>query len=238
MVSTTFIELVNHDLLTGVARYRAAMARPRTVSDAAILTAAAHAVAQVGPANVTLAQIGDRAGLTAAALVRRFGSKERLLLALAREAAEAVPARLAAARAAEYPLAALIDALVAMAAGVRSATAFTHHLAFLLMDLSVPEFQQVTRKYAAGVEAAIDEVLQAATAAGELEPERVDHETAEAIHAAYNGALITWGMAGHDGSPAEHVRRHLLRATRPYSTRRSKGGESPERHPRSDCGRS
>ncbi|MEU4564545.1 TetR family transcriptional regulator [Actinoplanes sp. NPDC023936] len=191
------------------------MARPRTVSDAAILTAAAEAVAQAGPAHVTLAQIGDRAGLTAAALLRRFGSKDRLLLALARDAAEAVPARLAAAQAADRPLAALIDTLVAMAGAVRNATEFANHLAFLLMDLSVPEFQQVTREYAAGVENAVGLVLRAAAAAGEVDGDRAGREAAEAIHAAYNGALITWGMGGHDGSPAEHVRRHLLRVTRP-----------------------
>ncbi|SNY62906.1 TetR family transcriptional regulator [Paractinoplanes atraurantiacus] len=191
------------------------MARPRTVSDAAILAAAADAVAHTGPANVTLAQIGDRAGLTAAALLRRFGSKDRLLLALARDAAEAVPARLAAAQAAERPLAALIDALVAMAGTVRNAAEFANHLAFLLMDLSVPEFQEVTRQYAAGVENAIAAVLRAAAAAGELNGDHAGRETAEAIHAAYNGALITWGMGGHDGSPAEHVRRHLLRVTGP-----------------------
>ncbi|MEV6344385.1 TetR/AcrR family transcriptional regulator [Actinoplanes sp. NPDC051851] len=191
------------------------MARPRTVSDAAILAAAAHAVGQAGPANVTLAQIGDRVGLTAAALLRRFGSKDGLLLAVARDAVEAVPARLAAARSAERPVAALIDILVAMAGTVRNATEFANHLAFLLTDLSAPEFQQITRRYAAAVETVISAVLQAAIEAGELNPERVEQTTAEMIHATYNGALITWGMAGHDGSPAEHVRRHLLHITRP-----------------------
>ncbi|BBH68519.1 hypothetical protein ACTI_52040 [Actinoplanes sp. OR16] len=190
------------------------MARPRTVSDAAILAAAAHAVAEAGPANVTLALIGDRVGLTAAALLRRFGSKEKLLLALARDAVATVPARLVAAASAERPLAALIDAFVAMAGAVRNASEFGNHLAFLLMDLSVPEFQQVTRAYAAGVEAAVGTVLRAAAATGEVDPGRVDEEAAEVIHAAYNGALITWGMAGQDGTPADHVRRHLIRATR------------------------
>ncbi|MEV6635971.1 TetR/AcrR family transcriptional regulator [Actinoplanes sp. NPDC051470] len=191
------------------------MARPRTVSDAAILAAAAHAVGQAGPANATLAQIGDRVGLTAAALLRRFGSKDGLLLALARDAVATVPARLAAARSAERPMTALIEALVAMAGTVRNTAEFANHLAFLLMDLSNPEFQQITRQYAAAVETAIGAVLQAATDVGELNPARVDEATAETIHATYNGAMITWGMAGHDGSPAEHVRRHLLRVTRP-----------------------
>ena len=172
-------------------------------------------MADTGPANVTLAQIGARVGLTAAALLRRFGSKDRLLLALARNAVDAVPARLAGARNAERPIAALIDAFAAMAGTVRNAAEFANHLAFLLMDLSVPEFQQVTREYAAAVEAAISTVLQAGADAGELRRDQLDDELPQAVHAAYNGALITWGMAGDAADPAEHIRRHLWRLMRP-----------------------
>ncbi len=187
------------------------MARPRTVSDSAILAAAANAVAASGPAGVTLAQIGAGVGLTAAALLRRFGSKDQLLLALARHSAEVVPARLAAAGS----VAALVDAFTAMAASVRDSAEFANHLAFLLMDLSVPEFQQVARQYTTAVEAAIGTVLRDAAAAGEIHADRVDPGLAHAIHAAYNGALITWGMAGAAPGPADQVRDQLLRLVRP-----------------------
>jgi AcrR family transcriptional regulator len=191
------------------------MARPRTVSDDAILTAAAQAVAASGPANVTLAQIGGRVGLSAAALMRRFGSKDRLLLALARHGAETLPARLAAAGAAERPVAALIEAFAAMAGGVRSTAEFANHLAFLLLDMSDPEFQRVSRDYTAAVEAAVATVLRAGVAAGEIEPGRLLDGLPRAVHAGYNGALVTWGMAG-DGDPAASVREQLRRLLQPY----------------------
>ncbi|MFI1993108.1 TetR/AcrR family transcriptional regulator [Actinoplanes sp. NPDC020271] len=186
------------------------MARPRTVSDDAILAATANAVAASGPAGVTLAQIGAGVGLTAAALLKRFGSKDQLLLALARHSAEVVPARLAAAP----TVAALVDEFVAMAASVRDSAEFANHLAFLLMDLSVPEFQQVAREYATAVESAIAVVLRSAAASGEIDPDRIDPGLARAIHAAYNGALITWGMTGAPDGPADQVRAQLLRVIR------------------------
>ncbi|WP_203829885.1 TetR/AcrR family transcriptional regulator [Actinoplanes palleronii] len=186
------------------------MARPRTVADETILAAAAEAVAAAGPANVTLAQIGGRVGLTAAALMRRFGSKDRLLLALARHDAEALPARLAGAESAEQPVHALIEALAAMAGAVRSTTEFANHLAFLLLDMSDPRFQQVSREYTVAVEAAIGVVLRAGRAAGELRAGADDEGLPRAVHAAYNGALVTWGMAGGDEEPAAYVQKQLL----------------------------
>jgi len=197
------------------------MARPRTVSDAVILDAAADAVAASGPAHVTLAQIGARVELSAAALMRRFGSKDKLLLALARHGAEMLPARLAAARTAVRPVEALIEALAAMAGSVRGTTEFANHLAFLLLDLSDPEFQQVSREYTAAVEAAIGVVLQAGRTAGELGSGQTDDGLPRAVHAAYNGALVTWGMAGDGSDPAEHVRAQLLHLLGPRLNRQT-----------------
>ncbi|MEV6848784.1 TetR family transcriptional regulator [Actinoplanes sp. NPDC051411] len=169
------------------------MARPRTVTDEAILAAAARAVAATGPADVTLAHVGAGAGLTAAALLRRFGSKRGLLLALARHGATTLPAHLGAA----HDVDDLVERLAGMAAGMRDPVEFANHLAFLLLDVSDPEFRAISRDYTAAVEAAIGRVAGASNA--------------RAVHAAYNGALLTWGMAGGDGDPAEDVRDQLRR---------------------------
>src|SRR5215831_8245675 len=55
--------------------------RPRTVSDDQIFAATARAVTRLGPTRLTLADVADEVGLSAAALVQRFGSKRGLLLA-------------------------------------------------------------------------------------------------------------------------------------------------------------
>ncbi len=54
------------------------MPRPRTVSDEDILEAARRCTTTHGP-GVSLAVIGKEVGVSAPALVKRFGSKERLL---------------------------------------------------------------------------------------------------------------------------------------------------------------
>ena len=63
------------------------MGRPRTVSDDALLDAARAGLRDEGP-SVTLASIGRRAGLSAAAVLRRFGSKDELLFAALRPPGE------------------------------------------------------------------------------------------------------------------------------------------------------
>src|SRR3954447_21121248 len=64
------------------------MARPRTVSDATLLEATARTIGEVGQPGLTLARVGASCGLSAAAVVQRFGSKRALLLALARRGAD------------------------------------------------------------------------------------------------------------------------------------------------------
>ena len=56
--------------------------RPRTVSDAQILYATQRAMSRLGPTRMTLAAVAKEAGLSAATLVQRFGSKRGLMLAL------------------------------------------------------------------------------------------------------------------------------------------------------------
>ena len=56
------------------------MARPRQLSDEEILDVARAAFVEGGP-SVTIEAIAERLGLSQAALFKRFGTKERLLLA-------------------------------------------------------------------------------------------------------------------------------------------------------------
>ena len=63
-------------------------ARPRRISDEEIFAATMRAMSRLPPSELTLAAIGGEAGVTAGALVQRFGSKRALILALARQGAE------------------------------------------------------------------------------------------------------------------------------------------------------
>ena len=67
-------------------------------------------MARCGPRELTLAMIADEAGLTAGALVQRFGSRRALLLALSERFADSTTAQLFAGLRASSasPLAALL----------------------------------------------------------------------------------------------------------------------------------
>src|SRR5262245_36285639 len=82
--------------------------RPRKVSDQAVFDAASRAMARRGPSQLTLSDIAAEAGVTAGALVQRFGSKRELLLALSRRVASTAEDFFVALRSAHgSPLAAL-----------------------------------------------------------------------------------------------------------------------------------
>src|SRR5215475_9967006 len=66
--------------------------RPRKASDDDVFAAAYRVMQRVGPADFTLDAIAREAGVTAAALVQRFGSKKKLQVRLAEGAANWAPA--------------------------------------------------------------------------------------------------------------------------------------------------
>lgn len=183
------------------------MARPRTVSDAALLAAAQRAITRRGPIRVTLADVAREAGLAPPTLVQRFGSKRRLLLAVAQSGVAGVPAGFAAARAANAsPLAALLAAAVALTGELRTA--------FLLLDLGERDFRELaletSRRTVAGYRALLDE----AVAAAELIP-CATARLARAVAAVSGGATMNWAI-GRAGAAEQWVRDDLAMLLDPY----------------------
>ena len=106
-------------------------------------------MSQTGPTQLTLGEIAAEAGLTPAALVQRFGSKRKLLLALAEKAAEAPTAMFAELRAAhESPLSALREYARCLAGMGSTPGALAHNLGYLQVDLTDPDFHRHTRAMA------------------------------------------------------------------------------------------
>jgi AcrR family transcriptional regulator len=192
------------------------MARPRTVSDEAILAATARAIARHGPANLTLARVAEAAGLSPATLVQRFGSKRGLLLALSAAAVEGVSGDFAAARRAhDAPLAALYAAMSGMAGSVADRTELANSVAFLHMDIADQEFRGHAADHARAVRDEIAVLLRAAVAAGELDPSTDTERLARAVQVTYNGSLIVWALTG-DGDLPDFVADDLTTLLRPY----------------------
>jgi AcrR family transcriptional regulator len=189
--------------------------RPRTVDNAVILQAAGKIIAQVGPGKVTLAGVAREAGLSAATLIQRFGSKRGLLLALARSACESVDACFAAVRAgAASPLEALVAAATDMPRHVRSPEEMANHLAFLQTDLSDPDFYELTLESSKRILAGYRTLLDEAVAAGELRPCDTAR-LARAVASLSGGSLITWAIS-RQGTAEVWVRTDLATLLDPY----------------------
>jgi len=189
--------------------------RPRTVSDAEILRATAEVIGRVGPHRLTLADVGAEAGLSAAALVQRFGSKRQLLLRLTSGEGVEVEDGLASMLArGDSPLTALVDAMACFGRMARTPEEMANHLAFLQMDLSDPDFHRNARAHFDATLFATVAQLEASIAAGEL----VSTETqalARAVYSVTSGALLNWAIH-REGTAEASIRSELEVLLGPY----------------------
>ena len=168
--------------------------RPRRVEDREILAAAARVIGRLGPTRFTLADVGAEVGLAAPTLVKRFGTKRKLLLALASQGTSWADDWFARVRARNQdPLDAVIDAATTMARAVESPLVLANHLAFLQIDLSDPEFHALAEAQAVRALAGYEALLADAVRQGQL----VDVDVARlarAVNATSSGALIAWAI--------------------------------------------
>ena len=191
--------------------------RPRTKDDAAILDAAGRIITRLGPAKFTLADVAREVGLSAATLVQRFGSKRRLMLALAESARDSVDACFDAVRSLHAsPLQALIAGATEMTKFVQSPEEMTNHLAFLQMDLSDPDFYAVMLENSRRIDAGYRRLLDEAVAAGEVKRCNTAR-LARAVGAIASGSLIGWAVSRH-GTAEAWVRADLATLLDPYRT--------------------
>jgi AcrR family transcriptional regulator len=196
--------------------------RPRQASDEEILKAAFRAIARHGPARLTLADVAKEAGISAAALVQRFGSKRALLLAAAADAGGGSVYIFAGLRARHRsPLEALLGLAECMTLMGTTPEAVAHTMAFLQMDLTDREFHRHALAGSRGMQAGIRALVKDAIAAGELR--RCDAgRLAWALLAAINGSLLNWAV-NRKGRLAAWLRRDLETVLEPYVVRARRG---------------
>src|SRR5215813_13788290 len=113
------------------------MPRRRKAEDADVFAALVRVMQRRGPAELTLREIAAEAGVTAGALVQRFGSKRALLLAHARYAAATGDTGVTAPRRRPAsPLDALRSVAALYAQLAASPRAAVRNLAYLVNDLA------------------------------------------------------------------------------------------------------
>ena|SRR5687768_6463337 len=193
--------------------------RPRKVSDEQLF-AAAHAVMnRVGPGELTLAAIAEEAGVTAAVLVQRFGSKRGLMLALSqRYAAEAGGMVTAFAQQHRSPLAALRAYVECVAGMAASPTAMARSLAYLQIDLTDAEFRTHLVEQARATRKGIERLLRAAVEARELDARTDARRLAGTIEAVISGSMLTWAVY-QEGNCRRWMRREVDHVLEAYERR-------------------
>jgi AcrR family transcriptional regulator len=206
--------------------------RPRTTSDADILSAAYRIVSRLGP-SLTLADIGKEAGVSPATLVQRFGSKRGLLLALASSGSKGLHEEFARIRAAHRsPLAAIVGVGDCIASMAESPETLSNSLAFLQMDLGDPEFHKHALAHSRTMQAEVTKLLNEAVAAGDLQGCDT-WKLARAVQSLLSGSMLQWAI-DRDSSVLERVHEDLDTLLRP----RHCPPRERRRHPRRKITRS
>jgi AcrR family transcriptional regulator len=204
--------------------YQKMSPRPRRLSDAAILEAAFEVVQRTGPDRFTLADVGQEVGLSAATLVQRFGSKRSLLLAMLQQSVTQTDDRFArSVKAGESPIETLYSAVLDRFRTVEHPDTLSNGFAFLMIELSDPEFHVLAAESANNAISGYRTLLDAAIEAGELDDSLDSQHLAETIHALTWGALMMWAII-RMLSPQDRLKRSLDILLTPY--RRELAGAS------------
>ena len=194
--------------------------RPRKVSDDEVFVAAQRAISRLGPAELTLARIADEAGLTAGALVQRFGSKRDLLLRLMERFSGGTGEIFAELRRGHRsPLAVLRAYAECMADMASSPEALLRNFAYYQMDLTDPEFRRHLAASARATRQELQQLIKEAVEAGELARTTNARQLARIIEAVVGGSMLSW--ASHqEGPAAKWMRDDLNSVLKPYINNR------------------
>ena len=175
---------------------------------------------RLGPGELTLAEIAAEAGVTAGALVQRFGSKRELLLQLSAGAADGNAQFIRRLRKKHRsPIAVLRAYAECLADLAASPAALARNLAYLQIDLTDPDFRKHLLAQARATREALGEVIDDAVAAGELSSEIDAEALARVIETTLSGSLITWAIY-REGEAADWLRADVDAVLAPHLPRR------------------
>jgi len=202
--------------------------RPRKATDDEIFAAATRAMSRYGPAQLTLAHVAAEAGLTAGALVQRFGSKRGLLLALMQRFSGSSREMFDALRAsAPSPLGAIHAYARCMAQMGDTPDALAHHLAWLQQDLADPDFRRYMLVQARATRRELQRLVRDAVEAGELRGPVDAAALARALEVTVTGSLMSWAVH-QEGTAQAWVEHDIDTVLRPWIVprRRARSGST------------
>ena len=192
------------------------MPRPRKVSDDEVFAATHRAMSRLGPNELTLAEIAVEAGLTAGALVQRFGSKRHLLLALSDRYSSGTSEMFDQLRkSAGSPLATLRAYGACLAQLAVSPAALARNLSYLQIDLTDPDFRKHLETMARSTRAELKALIEAAVDARELTRVADTRQLARTVEAVLSGSMMAWAHY-QEGTAAAWMREDLEAVLAPF----------------------
>lgn len=193
--------------------------RPRKAEDAEVFEALVRVMLRRGPSELTLREIAAEAGVTAGALVQRFGSKRALLLSHARHVAATgdmglrVPTPPT-----SSPLSALRSVTMAYSQLAASPRAALRNLAYLHNDIADPVLRRHLLRMSRAAREHYEALVVEAVARGELRSQTDPRALARSVEVTLGGSFLAWAL--YRKGSAEHWLREDLEATlRPHLTR-------------------
>jgi AcrR family transcriptional regulator len=189
--------------------------RRRKAEDLDVFAALVRVMLRRAPAELTLREVATEAGVTAGALVQRFGSKRAMLLAHARHVATTGDPGLAFPQPTSSPLETLRSVATMYAELAQSPRAAVRNLAYLLNDLTDPTLRRHLLRVSQFARAWYERLLTDAIAAGELRGATDVPSLGRLIEATLRGSFVGWTLY-REGTAADWLRTDLDAMLRPY----------------------
>ncbi len=185
------------------------------MEDADIFAALVRVMRRRAPAELTLREVAQEAGITAGALVQRFGSKRAMLHAHAKHAASDGDAGMPS----PGTLLELADMYASSAASPWSAI---RNLTWLLNDLSDPKLRRNLQKMSRRAHQLYEQMVTCGTVSGELEPSTDPSTLARLIEATLRGSFLSWAIY-QEGAAADWMRSDLEALLGPWRKKARSG---------------
>jgi AcrR family transcriptional regulator len=193
--------------------------RRRKAEDADVFAAMGRVMRRVGPAELTLAAIAAEAGVTAGALVQRFGSKRELMLAHWRQApVSGGDDRSRSDARARSPLSELRATAALFARLAASPRAALRNLAYMQSDWADPALRPHVLRHARAARARYEQLVAGAVAQGELRRDTDVPSLARMIEVTLGGSFLAWTLY-REGPATTRFREDLDATLRPYLAR-------------------
>lgn len=192
------------------------MARPRSIPDQTIIAAAYDLLMEEGVAKLTFERLSTRVGLVPGALVRRFKTKQQLLLEVDHYALELTNAKVTEAiEKTSSSVEALVIQFTTEKAFASTIERFVNGEEFLLMDLRDKNLYTNYQRSFEHRHQQIVKLLQQAQTDGELAGIGDVDKLARHLELIMHGAGHVWAMT--QASPIEtYIRQHIQFALQPY----------------------